>query len=67
MSINNIQLNPSLLVDMYRTSLVETEENLRPEGKKHTGAAVEAAANDAKAVSWKYLGEYKKNILIIVT
>jgi hypothetical protein len=66
MSINNIQLNPSLLVDMYRTSLIETEENLRPEGKKHTGAAVETAAKDTKAVSWKYLGEYKKNILIIV-
>ncbi len=66
MSLNNIQLNPSLLTDMYRTSLVETKENVRPEEKKHTRAAAETNAKDPKAVSWKYLGEYKKNILIIV-
>jgi hypothetical protein len=66
MSLNNIQLNPSLLADMYRTSLVETKENIRPEEKKHSRAASETDAKDTKAVSWKYLGEYKKNILIIV-
>ena len=66
MSLNNIQLNPSLLADMYRTSLVETKENVRPEEKKHKSAAIETDAKDTKAASWKYLGEYKKNILIIV-
>lgn len=66
MSLNNIQLNPSLLVDMYRTSLVETKENVRPEEKKPARAPIETEGKDAKAVSWKYLGEYKKNILIIV-
>lgn len=66
MSLNNIQLHPSLLVDMYRTSLVETKENVRPEEKKHTRAAIETDAKDTKVLSWKYLGEFKKNILIVV-
>jgi len=66
MSLNNIQLNPSLLTDMYRTSLVETKENVRPEEKKYARAAIETDTKGPKAVSWKYLGEYKKNILIIV-
>jgi len=66
MSLNNIQLNPSLLTDMYRTSLVETKENVLAEEKKHARAAIETDTKDPKAVSWKYLGEYKKNILIIV-
>ncbi len=66
MSLNNIQLNPSLLVDMYRTSLVETKENVRPEERKYTPAATVTDVKYTKAASWKYLGEYKKNILIIV-
>jgi hypothetical protein len=66
MSLNNIQLNPSLLADMYRTSLVETKENVRPEEKKHSRAALETGTKDTNITSWKYLGEYKKNILIIV-
>src|SRR4051812_39183868 len=66
MSLNNIQLNPSLLADMYRTSLVETNQNLRSNEKKYAPAAIETVAKDTKAVRWKYLGEYKKNILIIV-
>jgi hypothetical protein len=67
MSLNNIQLNPSLLADMYRTSLVETNVSQRSEEKKYAPAAIEKTlAKDTKAVRWKYLGEYKKNILIIV-
>lgn len=66
MSLNNIQLNPSLLADMYRTSLVEANENLRPEEQTYAPAAIETVAKDTNAVSWKYLGEFKKNILIVV-
>jgi len=66
MSLNNIQLNPSLLADMYRTSLVETNQNLRSNEKKYAPAAIETVAKDTKAANWKYLGEYKKNILIVV-
>ena len=66
MSLNNIQLNPSLLTDMYRTSLVETKENVLPEEKKHARATIETDTKGPKTVNWQYLGEYKKNILIIV-
>ena len=70
MSLNNIQLNPALLTDMYRTSLVETNEIQRPGDKKNISplpahAAIEKT-KDTKSASWKYLGEYKRNILIIV-
>ena len=66
MSINNIQLNPSLLADMYRTSLVETKENVGPKEKNPVQVVKQADATDTKAVTWRYLGEYKKGILIIV-
>jgi len=66
MSLNNIQLNPSLLADMYRTSLVETKEHIESREKKPVQGMIEADATDTKAVNWRYLGEYKKSILIIV-
>jgi hypothetical protein len=66
MSLNNIQLNPSLLADMYRTSLIETKEAVRGTEKKQAPPAIDTDAADTKPASWKYLGEYKKNILIVV-
>jgi len=73
MSLNNIQLNPSLLTELYKNSLVETDDSMKPAEKKqaissHAITTVEAnqGASNAKALDWKYLGEYKKNILIIV-
>jgi hypothetical protein len=66
MSINNIQLNPSLLADMYRTSLVQTKENVGPKEKNPVQVVKQADATDTKALTWRYLGEYKKGILIIV-
>ena len=66
MSLNNIQLNPSLLADMYRTSLVETKEAVRVKEQKQVPVVIEAPTRATKAASWNYLGEYKKNILIVV-
>jgi hypothetical protein len=66
MSLNNIQLNPSLLADMYRTSLVEAKETVRGTKEKQAPAAIETNDKEPKAAIWKYLGEYKKNILIVV-
>ena len=66
MSLNNIQLNPFLLANMYRTSLVETKENVGSREKKTVQVLIEAEATDTKAATWRYLGEYKKGILIIV-
>jgi hypothetical protein len=66
MSLNNIQLNPSLVADMYRNSLVEPKENLRTGKKNRVEVTGETDARDIKVVNWNYLGEYKKSILIIV-
>jgi hypothetical protein len=71
MSLNHIQLNPTLLADMYRTSLVDTNEGLQPAGKKQTVSLpatthVESGTKSMQSPAWKFLGEYKKPILIIV-
>jgi len=73
MSLNNIQLNPALLADMYKTSLVDTNDR-SGEGEKaqtvslhtKTTANSDQDTTNAKAVNWKYLGDYRKSILIIV-
>lgn len=49
MSLNNIQLTPALLVDLYKESLIENKK--------------EEAAKPA----FKFLGDNKKNILILVS
>lgn len=51
MSLNNIQLKSSMLADLYRHSLVETESKTSiPESKQ-----------------LKYLGNNRKNIIVIVS
>ena len=55
MSLNNIQLPASAIADLYHFSLIETDEIAIT-----TGATVIASGED------KYLGENKKNILVIV-
>jgi hypothetical protein len=71
MSLNHIQLNSAQLAEMYRTSLVDTNEDVQPGGKKQAVSlpvttAVESSAKSLKSPAWKFLGEYKKSILIIV-
>lgn len=51
MSLNNIQLKSSMLADLYRNSLVETESKTATPGPKHL----------------KYLGNNQKNIIVIVS
>ncbi len=56
MSLNDIHLPLSAVADLYKSSLIETNENsVKTE-------AITVAADDNE----KYLGENKKNILIIV-
>ncbi|HEY1869550.1 MAG TPA: hypothetical protein VGG71_00760 [Chitinophagaceae bacterium] len=66
MALNNIQLNPVLLADLYRNSLIETTES--PTRKeKITGTPVSAETkNNVPLKEWRYLGDHKKNILLIV-
>lgn len=83
MSLNHIQLNSSMLANMYRHSLVESNEVQQGEEKKNTdplATGKEIKPNDAfieKPVDledtgrhpergWKYLGENRKNFLLIV-
>jgi len=55
MALNDIQLDSSLLVDMYRNSLVEMRDIRPMQGKE-----------DAPRPGRQYLGEFRKNILLIV-
>jgi len=55
---------------MYRTSLVDTNEGVRPPGQKQTVSAatttIESKGKSTRPPAWNYLGDYKKSILIIV-
>lgn len=60
MELNNIQLPEGLLADLYRSSLVETAENV-------PAISTVAEETDAASVSeWQCLGNNQKNILIVV-
>jgi len=61
MALNDIQLNSSLLATMYRNSLVDLH-NERSEPEKPGDSLQKNPATD----EWKYLGNYKKNILVAV-
>jgi len=59
MNINDIQLTPQLVADLYRSSLVEMSENpVEP-------IVAEIKEETATGPGWKSLGNNKKNILII--
>jgi hypothetical protein len=61
MNLNHIQLPASVVADLYRNSLIETDQNSPDE------AVVFALKKpDKSSNKWKYLGENKKNILIAV-
>lgn len=61
MNLNQIHLPASVIANLYRNSLIETEDNVL-NGNDH----VLRKTNGKSANQWKYLGENKKNILIIV-
>ena len=54
MSLNNIQFPASAIADLYPTSLIETNE-----------VAISTEISKATPGDDKYLGENKKNILVI--
>jgi len=60
MALNDIQLDSSLLVDMYRNSLVEMKDGQRMQ------TAPKKVKDEAPPPARKYLGEFKKNILLVV-
>ena len=69
MPLNNIQLNSFHLANMYKNSLVEIEESENNTEKiftKPLHTDNEVSKKDPVDLVWKYLGDYKKNILLIV-
>lgn len=64
MNLNNIELPSSLLVDLYHTSLFNTNEfSIETKIDKEAPKPVDKADI---AAPWKWLGDNKKNILVIV-
>jgi len=60
MDLNHIDLSSSLIADLYRSSLVDTNE---PSSKPKLRTIVSDHHTNNE---WKHLGENKKNILIVV-
>lgn len=60
MELNDIQLPASVIADLYRSSLIDTNNDT-----KETPAKT-SVANILVPGQWKYIGENKKNILVAV-
>jgi hypothetical protein len=69
MDLNTIQLPASVIADLYTSSLIDTGE-IKPADKPVTEerAAIIPAANSLPEAgpTWKWLGENRKNILVVV-
>lgn len=62
MDINHISLTPSLIAGLYQSSLVNTEDvQPVPPGKTNS-----SSPEIDTVKTWKWLGENKKNILVVV-
>jgi hypothetical protein len=69
MSLNNIQLSSSHLTELYRNSLVQTTEGSEPREKAFNQSPTQIAKPkrvNSPINEWKYLGENKKDILLVV-
>lgn len=55
MSLNNIDFSKKSIVDLYKTTLVELHEN------------IPVSAESRDAVNFKFLGENRKKVLIVVS
>jgi hypothetical protein len=60
MDLNHIDLPASLVVDLYRSSLIDTNEPVSKQKPLPTVSDTETSNQ------WSHLGENKKNILIVV-
>ncbi|MFI5185461.1 MAG: hypothetical protein ACHQF0_01935 [Chitinophagales bacterium] len=65
MALNDIKLNSTVLIGMYRNSLLEITG--KQEVKDHVfDDKPKIEENDALTKQWKFLGDFKKKILLIV-
>ena len=61
MNLNHIQLPASVVADLFKHSLVETDGKL---SEQENGFSLKKPGTSSN--KWKYLGENKKNILVVV-
>jgi hypothetical protein len=69
MDLNNIQLPASVIADLYTSSLIDTGEIKPAEKQVAEQPAIQTpVANSLPEanVTWKWLGENRKNILVVV-
>jgi len=68
MPLNNVRLDPGLLAELYKNSLVEIDDPHTTGVKKSNlyNSTKETEKKQGAADEWKYLGDYKKNILLVV-
>jgi len=64
MELNDIRLTPQLLVEFFRNSLVELDES--PVGQYRSDNDRDSARLAADTGQWHSLGDFAKNILLIV-
>jgi hypothetical protein len=60
MSLNDVRLPATVIADLYKNSLIE------PGGETIEKTEPPATENETPAAKWKWLGNNKKNILVIV-
>ena len=61
MPLNDLELSPSLVADLYKNSLIEISDIVPPIHSKEI-----KTNNEPAATGWKFLGSNRKNILILV-
>jgi hypothetical protein len=66
MSLNNIQLSPQLLADLYGRFLVESPGSVATVSSRASAVPDQAPIEEPVAPAWRYLGENKKHILLVV-
>src|SRR5690349_9560724 len=63
MNLNHIHLPASVVANLYRNSLIQTEESTLTDTRDNY---ILKKTSVSQGNQWKYLGENKKNILIVV-
>ena len=66
MPLNNIKLSPSLVAELYRHSLVEEDNNAKQKISDSPLETKKSPVEINEMTQWRSLGDFRKNILLIV-
>ena len=66
MSLNDIQLNTSLIADLYKNSLVEIEKMKEADEKPLSSSKGKKQSKEISTPAWNFLGKNQKDVLLIV-